>query len=254
MSTGSFTIDKSSVIPLYYQLAKIFKDQITSGTLQPNQSLPPEYEIAKIYGISRPTVRQAIAELTKDGFVYTLKGKGTFVSVPQLDDISFELDDFRKEIKQRGMKLSSKLIRVEIIKSDAMLEKKIGIPLDTDCLFLKVVHFADDEPLVFEEKYFIYTKNKPILESELEGYSLSNLVSSQSSLFPAMSEKVLKVSAVNQEEAKLLNVELNSPVFLVEQIVFDIDERPIGWGKSIFRGDRYKLTNFSGWHKKDKKL
>ncbi|MCO5384983.1 MAG: UTRA domain-containing protein [Desulfosporosinus sp.] len=44
----------------------------------------------------------------------------------------------------------------------------------------------------------------------------------------------------------------NSPVFLIEQTVYDQDLKPVGWSKAVYRGDRYKLTSYDGWYKKIK--
>lgn len=95
-------IDKSSVIPIYYQLFKLLEEQIRRGDLKPGEAIPTEHEISSHFEISRMTVRRAIAELVSAGMVYAQQGRGTFVATPKLDNIVFELNDFNQEIKQRG--------------------------------------------------------------------------------------------------------------------------------------------------------
>ncbi|SFL54400.1 UTRA domain-containing protein [Candidatus Frackibacter sp. WG13] len=51
----------------------------------------------------------------------------------------------------------------------------------------------------------------------------------------------------NEEEVDILGIELNSPVFVVEQTLYDSDKKPVGWGKSICRGDRFKFTSSVSW-------
>lgn len=240
-------IDKYSVIPIYYQLAKILEKCILDGRLKPGEALPPEHEIAEKYGISRMTVRRAISELSGVGMVYSQKGKGNFVSRPRLDDFVFELVNFFEEIQKKGMKPSSKLLGVKIVRADELLARKLEVETNTTCLYIRMVLSADDEPLVYENKYVIYTKQKPILETELKDPSLSNLASTHSDHFPIISKRVLQASIATEEEALILGTGLNAPVFVVEQTVYDTFKRPIGWGKSIYRGDRYKLTSYIGW-------
>lgn len=239
-------LDKNSVIPVYYQLAKIMEKEIYEGRLKPGETLPPEHELAEKYGISRMTVRRAISELINAGMVYAQKGKGTFVAKPKLENVVFELKDFHEEIKRMGMKPSAKLLSVKIVRADKLLAKKLDIPLHTSCLYFRLLVSADDEPLVYENKYIVYTKQKPILESELKDPSLSNLAA-LSDHFPIMSKRVLHASVVTAEEASVLGVELNTPVFVVEQTIYDTEKRPIGWGKSVCRGDRFKFTSYIGW-------
>lgn len=73
-------IDKSSPLPIYYQIEEQLKRQIENGELKPNDSLPSEREFAERFEISRMTVRQAINNLVNDGYLYRQKGRGTFVS------------------------------------------------------------------------------------------------------------------------------------------------------------------------------
>ncbi|MCL6479001.1 MAG: GntR family transcriptional regulator [Peptococcaceae bacterium] len=243
------TIDKSSVIPVYYQLAKIFEQDIRQGFFLPGESLPPENKIAQQYEISRMTVRQAISELISMGLVYTQKGKGTFVAKPRLDNVYFELGDSREEIKKRGMTPDIKLLQARIVRADEKLAAKLAVPQGTRCLYYRFTLSADGEPLVYETKYIVYTKQKPILETDLNDSSLSNLVSAHSDRMPVTCKRVLQAAIVNEEEAAVLGVDRNTPVFLVEQTIYDVENNPIGWGKSVYRGDRYKLTSYEGWNK-----
>ncbi|PKM81040.1 MAG: GntR family transcriptional regulator [Firmicutes bacterium HGW-Firmicutes-14] len=240
-------IDKSSVIPVYYQLASLLKKQIFEGKLQPGEALPPENDLAARYEMSRMTVRRAISELVSAGLVYTQKGVGTFVSKPKLDNVVFELNDFFEEIRKRNMEPSTKLLTVKIVKADQELAKKLEINAGTRCLYFRMVLSADDEPLVYENKYIVFSKQKPILETELKDPSLSNLASVHSDQRPSISKKVLSASVATESEAKYLGLPVKAPVFVVEQTVYDPEKKPIGWGTSIYRGDRYKLTSYTGW-------
>ncbi len=72
-------LKKDSPVPLYIQLKEIIKEQIAEGVLKPQMPLPSERELCKIYDISHITVRQALVELTKEGFLFRVPGRGTFV-------------------------------------------------------------------------------------------------------------------------------------------------------------------------------
>ena len=80
-------IDKSSRLPLYYQLMDIIIEMIERENLKENDKLPSERELCKEYNVSRSTVRQAIQELEKEGYIYRMHGKGTFVSPKNLNKI-----------------------------------------------------------------------------------------------------------------------------------------------------------------------
>ena len=245
----NINIDKNSVIPIYYQLSKIFEEMIYSGELKPGEKLPPENKIASHFEISRMTVRKALSELIDEDLLYSEKGKGTFVAQPKIDNVEFELQNFRDEIKKRGMEPNPKLLRVKIIRADDSVAEKLHIEKGTKCIDFSLVISADNEPLIYENKYIVYKKHKPILENELKDPSLSNLAMLHGNHYPIMSKRILNASKASQEEAEILNIKKGSPVFVVEQILYDSDSNPVGWGRSICRGDKFKFTSFSGWSK-----
>lgn len=242
-------VDKNSVIPIYYQLAKLFEKMIYSGKLKPKEKLPPENDIAKHFKISRMTVRKALAELIDDDLLYSEKGKGTFVAQPKLDNVEFELQNFREEIKKRGMEPNPKLLKVKIKRANKKMAEKLNIKVGTKCLDFSLIISADKEPLIYENKYIVYSKHKPILETELKDPSLSNLAMLHGNHYPIMSKMVLNASKADEKVANRLNINKGAPVFVIEQILFNSDSKPVGWGKSYCRGDKFKFTSFSGWSK-----
>ncbi|WP_092333329.1 GntR family transcriptional regulator [Desulfosporosinus hippei] len=245
-------IDKSSVIPIYYQLFKLIEEQIRKGDLKPGESLPTEHEISLRFEISRMTVRRAIAELVSAGMVYAQQGRGTFVATPKLDNIVFELNDFNQEIKERGLNCKSTLLEAKIIRADKELRERFQVGEESKrFLYFRTVFSAEDERLSYEVKYTIYSKSRPILESELKDPSLPGLIATHTEYVPMSAKKVLQVAVCTEEEAAILGIAPNSPVFLVEQTIYDPDLKPVGWSKAVYRGDRYKLTSYDGWYKKD---
>jgi len=251
--TAEEIIDKNSFTPIYHQLYKYFETQIRNGDLKPGDTLPTEMELADRFDISRMTVRKAIYELISAGMVYTHQGKGTFVAKPALDNNIFDLNNFYHEIGQKGIKPCSELLEARVIKADDKLAKRLGIAVNTRCLFFRVVISAGGEPLIYETRYTVYTKRPPILESELKDLSLVNLAEAHSATVPLRSNKVLMVSNSNEEESKVLCVEPGTPVFLLIQTIYNTDNEIIAWGKSIYRGDKYKLVSNEGWGSEDKK-
>jgi GntR family transcriptional regulator len=73
-------INKYSSTPLYYQLKEELIKAVINGKYAPGEAIPSENELAASYSLSRPTVRQAIGELAKIGYLIKIKGKGTFVA------------------------------------------------------------------------------------------------------------------------------------------------------------------------------
>jgi GntR family transcriptional regulator len=85
VAENSARLDRTSFVPLYYQLQEVLKEQIESGVWAPGEALPSEPQLARRFGISRVVVRQALAILEDDRQIVRIKGRGTFVAEPKLD-------------------------------------------------------------------------------------------------------------------------------------------------------------------------
>jgi len=246
------SIDKNSIIPIYYQLAKLLEGQILRGELKPGEALLTETEIANRFEISRMTVRRAIGELIKAGMVHSQQGKGTFVSSPKLNNVVFELNNFNQEVKEFGLKLSTTLLGANIVRADENLMRVFQLENNnTRLLYFRTVVSADKERLAYEKKYTIYSKSKPILESNLKDPTLSGLVTANNDVLPVSTKRILQVSVTTAEEAAILGIAVNAPIFVIEETLYDLENKPVGWSKSIYRGDRYQLTGNDGWLRKD---
>ena len=118
-------IDKTSPLPIYYQLVEWIKGLIERGELKPGDSLPSEREYAERFSISRMTVRQAITELVNGGYLYRQKGVGTFVAEKKIEQQLMGLTSFTEDMKSRGMEPSSKLVGFEIVPAPSYISAAV---------------------------------------------------------------------------------------------------------------------------------
>jgi GntR family transcriptional regulator len=77
-------VDRTSFVPMYYQLQELMKEHIESGAWPPGGLLPSEPELARSFGVSRAVVRQALAILEDDHQIRRVQGRGTFVAHPKM--------------------------------------------------------------------------------------------------------------------------------------------------------------------------
>jgi len=169
-----------------------------------------------------------------------------------LNNVVFELNNFKQEVKNFGLKLTTTILGAQIVRADERLKRIFQLEKDnTKLLYFRTVVSADNERLAYERKYTIYSKSQPILETSLKDPSLTGLVTANNDVLPVSSKKVLQVSVTTAEEAAILAIGVNAPVFVIEETLYDLENKPVGWSKSIYRGDRYQLTGYDGWLKKD---
>jgi len=150
-SLSSSELDRTSVVPLYYQLQEILKEQIESGRWKPGDAIPTEKELTRSFGVSRVCVRQALAILEDDREIVRMQGRGTFVAARKLayrptSLIRLFLDPPIEDISVRV--LDRRVGGVEQSVSGAL-----GADAH-DVLRLTCLWFAGDLPLAIGQSFF----------------------------------------------------------------------------------------------------
>ncbi|OAK75778.1 GntR family transcriptional regulator [Lederbergia galactosidilytica] len=236
-------IDKNSPIPIYYQLKQYILKLIETGELQPGDAIPSEREFGERFGISRMTVRQAITNLANERVLYRVKGKGTFVMAPKLEQSLQGLTSFTEDMKARGMKASSKLLSFGIISADENLAKELEIKENDEVYEIKRIRLAEEIPMALERTY-ISAHIVPTLTEEIVQNSLYQYIENELHLRIASGMQKIEASLANAEELRHLQISSDTPILLMERKTHLEDDTVFEIVKSSYRADRYKfMTN-----------
>lgn len=235
-------IDKSSAVPIYYQLKLLLQDRIKSGQYALGTHLPSERELCEEFSISRMTVRQAIQELANEGFLRKERGKGTFVTKPKIEQVLSVLTSFTQDMKSRNLQPGTELINFSVIHATERLADLLQITADTPVYEIVRLRLADNEPMAIETAY-VPTVFCPDLQlQDVSGGSLYEVLRSKGNLQMHNAYQSMEASLATQAEAKLLRVKPKAPVLLIERFTDDVQGKRIEYVKSVYRGDRYKFA------------
>ena len=237
------SINKNTPIPLYYQLKEIILDEIKKGNLEPEDCIPTEKELSEIFEISRTTIRQAIIELVKDGYLYRIKGKGTFVSKPKItQDFMMKLETFDEQIKRIGLIPSTKVLEIKIIDATEEAISVLGLPLNEKVIKLTRLRFANDEPIVIVETYLPYNICSLILQHNMEEESLYEVLSKKTETRIYRVIRTVEAIVAGQYESNLLQIKKGYPIQLFTTIGYNQMGKPIEYSIARYRGDRNQFT------------
>lgn len=234
-------IDKSSPLPIYYQLEEQIKKQIESGELQPGDMLPSEREYAELINVSRMTVRQAMNNLVDDGYLYRQKGRGTFVAEKKVEQELGSLTSFTEDMKARGLVPSSKLLSFEIIPATEKIANHLQIKEYAPVYEIKRIRFADQVPMALEIVYASANLIKGLTEEKVN-HSLYQYIEEQLYLKIGHATQSVEASIASEIEGELLNIRKGSPILLLQRNTYLEDGTPLEFVKSSYRADRYTFT------------
>lgn len=234
-------MDKTTKIPLYLQLVEDLIHKIDNKEYEENDKLPSERELCEIYKMSRITVRNALQELEREGYIYKLHGKGTFVSSRTYKQNLVKLYSFTEEMKKLGKTPVTKVLSFNLIKADKRFAEKLKINPGDELFEIKRLRIADDEPLIYETSYLPKNKFPELTQKELESTPMYDIFSEKYGV--SVSKAIEQFSATNlrSEEAAQLNNDANTPAMLIKRFAYQ-NEEIIEYTVSIISGHKFNYT------------
>ena len=176
-------IDRHERVPLYCQLRAVILQRIENGELKPNDPIPSEKELIKQYGLSRTTVRQAINELVREGYIYRQQGKGTYVSRPKMQHGLRKLTSFSEDMRSRGLRPGSQVLEFGRVVPPRRVAAALEIPEGEQAYRIVRLRMADGEPVGLQESHVRVDPNLVITREDVAGEgSLYSLLESRFNL------------------------------------------------------------------------
>jgi len=238
-------IDKDSPIPMYHQLYGILKSKIEKDQMKPGDFLPSENKLAKMYNVSRLTVRQALSELAEEGLIERQRGKGTMIIQPKNIENLTELKGFTDEAHMTGHSASSVVIDNKLVDAPVTLLEKLNLPVGSKVVLLKRLRLLDKIPYAIEWAYInpaIDTRVLNILEMDMSKSSLYEFFRKTLELELQYADETLEVTLATSESAKLLGISPGDCVVLRKRFTYVYDEKCVEYVQSLYRGDKYKFN------------
>lgn len=231
-------IDKTSRIPLYLQLMDILINKM-EDEIGENGQLPSEREICQQYDLSRTTVRQAINELEKDGYIYKVHGKGTFVSPKKVNQELVKFYSFTEEMKKLGKVPISKVLSFDVLEADRKISSKLLVAEGSKVYCFSRLRIANDTPMMLETSFIPYDLFPGITKEDLEHTALYEIFRNRFQTEITMAEEFFMPVMTDEKEAKQLKMHPSLPSLRIERLTHGVD-RVIEYTNTIARGDKFK--------------
>lgn len=235
-------LDKNGFIPLYYQIQRALMEKIQAGELSEGDPLASEEELSRIYQVSRMTARQALHGLKTNGYAFSEKGRGTFVSKPKLEKNILHLQGFTEDMRQRGMKPSSQLLEQTIISPTEELAAKLKLDMGDRVMRLRRLRLADNIPMALEDSH-VPLRHFPGLDRiDFANHSLYQTLRERYGVRVGYADEVIEALPATREESELLTVPKKASILSITRIIMTTQDSPVESACSRYRGDRYRAS------------
>ncbi len=225
--------------PMYQQLKDLIIGRISSGELRPADRVPSENELVEAMNVSRMTANRALRELTDEGYVRRIAGRGTFVADFRAGSHVLEVQNIADEIEHRGHEHKAEVLRQSRQHARGEVARALHVEQGTDVFHLLLVHYENGLPIQVEDRHVVADFAPDCLDQDFTKVTPSAYLTGVSPLQEA--EQVVRAAQPNAAVRQRLEMENGEPSLVVIRRTWS-HGRPVTFARLHHPGSRYELT------------
>jgi GntR family transcriptional regulator len=233
--------------PAHAGIARWLTDLIGRGDLVPGDRLPREDTFARSLGVSRMTLRQALATLEGKGMLERKSGRlgGTFVREPRIECDLTGMAGFTEQMRRANLRAGARVVSAATVGANAKTAAALSLQRSTPVHEIVRVRTARREPLAIERSYFPVGPFPDLLDHNLSG-SLYAVLARDYGQRPISATESLEPVIARADESALLQVEVGTPLMLITRTAFTVSGLAVEFARDIFRADRIRIALRTG--------
>lgn len=236
----------SSRIPLYYQVENVLREKIISGAFTAGQKLPTESELIDQFGVSRITVRQALAALAHENLIDRRQGSGTFVAQRRTRKRKFEgvthLTGSLDELIEMGLDTPVKMLEINCIEADKHEAELLQVKPGTQVYMLKRLRLHEGMPYSLIVNYLPQEIGEKLTEEEFSSGTILQTIENKLGYRLHDARQQIKAELADPYVADLLNVRVGSALLSIERTVYTDKGKPVEYVHTLYRSDIYGFS------------
>jgi GntR family transcriptional regulator len=231
-----FVIDRSSPVPLYFQVAQHLENAIDSGAVPTGTLFQNEVDLAASLGLSRPTMRRAMQHLVDKGLVVRRRGIGTRVVKPKLHR-PLELTSLNDDLNRAGRKPTTEVLSFKRVEAADEVAERLEIPEGTSVLELIRLRRADGEPIARLINY-LPERLATFSEEDLADHGLYDLIRGQGIALHSATQ-TLGARNATAAESRMLEEPKGAALITAQRVTYDDHGTAVEFGTHIYASSRY---------------
>jgi GntR family transcriptional regulator len=213
--------------------------------LSVGEAIPAERQLGIDLGVSRLTVRAALDELVREGYLVRRRGAGTFVAEPKVAK-GIDITSFSDDMRARGLTPESRTLDLHVEMAGARLGRILHVSPSEEILSVKRLRLADGDPMAIELLHTRASLVPGLTGRDLEENSFYDLLASRYGISIVGGTQTVEPTVTNEEESASLGVPLHSPALLFERLTRSSTGDLVEFTSSTYRGDRYRIVTEIG--------
>jgi GntR family transcriptional regulator len=229
-------------IPRYHRIAEVLREQIRDGRLESGARLDNQRKLARDFGVTLMTLRQALDVLEREQLIARQHGLGTFVAAPSIDYDILQLNRFAGDLSARGERVTTRLLGSRFVGADRRVARALGLALGTRVLVLERLRLVDERPLSLQRSYLPAHIGEEVLRADLRLTPLRQILEFKLGITIARARETVSAIRLARREARELGCRTGAPAFGSERVSLGPTGHAVVFDHVFIPGDRFRIT------------
>ena len=229
-----------SPIPLYTQIKDQLRRSILDGTYRPHQQMPSESATMAMFKVSRITVRQALGDLQKEGLIFKIHGKGSFVSKPKAFQDLARLQGFGEAMSSKGYESYNQVISFKIVQAPKQVAERLRVAPRSSVAEIKRVRYLNREPISLDVTYLPSEIGERLRNEDLASRDIFLIIENDYGIGLGNADLQIEAMLADASLAVPLQIEEGTPILCIQRLTFTTDQQPLDFEYLYYRGDAFQ--------------
>ncbi len=218
---------------LYNRIQRDLAASIAAGEYPPGSRIPSETSLAKRFGVTRMTVRNAVDGLIREGLVTRRHGSGTYVAHRrQAQRALNRLTGFTEDMQNQGRRAASSELHRAEVEARPRVQDQLELQDGAHVVVLERLRLVDDEPVALQRVWLPFSQAPELARRSLDGASLYDTLEQDYGIRVTTARQRITAVAASEREATLLGVAVGTPLIFTERLTRDSNNRPVEFAES----------------------
>ncbi|MBI2203219.1 MAG: GntR family transcriptional regulator [Candidatus Rokubacteria bacterium] len=229
-------------VPRYHRIAETLREKIRDGELRAGARLDNQRQLAKSFGVTLMTLRQALAVLEREDLIVRRHGLGTFVAAPSIDYDILQLRRFAGDLLALGEQVATRVLGTRFVVPDRRVALALAAPEGARVFVLERLRLVDGHPMSLQRSYLPRQLGEEIARADLETTPLGDALEFKLGIVIARAHETVSAVRLGRREARELGCSAGVAAFESERISSDAGGRPVVFDRVFIPGDRFRIT------------
>jgi GntR family transcriptional regulator len=229
-------------VPRYHAIAEALRDRIGRGELEPGAPLDNQRKLARTFGVTLMTLRQALEVLERENLIVRRHGLGTFVAAPSIDYNILQLQRLAGDLSAQGEDVATRVLGARFVMGDRRAIVALGLAAPARVWQLERLRLVDGHPMSLQRSFLPTRVGEEVMRADLVTTPLRQALEFKLGITITRARETVSAVRLGRREARELGCRPGVPAFESERISYSETGAPVVFDRVFIPGDRFRIT------------